>query len=65
MQTKQFVCSTRTSHIEKTGVNRFFLYVRVGRIELPNRAWQARVIPLNHTRFIFYRTDNMYHKAGL
>ena len=29
---------------------RVFVCVRVGRIELPTRAWQARVIPLNHTR---------------
>ena len=24
--------------------------VRVGRIELPSRPWQGRVLPLNHTR---------------
>jgi hypothetical protein len=27
-----------------------FLYVRVGRIELPSHPWQGRVLPLNHTR---------------
>ena len=28
----------------------FSFSVRVGRIELPSRPWQGRVLPLNHTR---------------
>lgn len=27
-----------------------FYVVRVGRIELPSRPWQGRVLPLNHAR---------------
>ena len=27
------------------------LFVRIGRIELPTRPWQGRVLPLNHIRF--------------
>ena len=29
----------------------FTLSVRIGRIELPTRPWQGRVLPLNHIRF--------------
>ena len=28
-----------------------FFAVRVGRIELPSQAWEACVMPLDHTRF--------------
>jgi hypothetical protein len=27
-----------------------YLYVRIGRIELPSYPWQGHVLPLNHTR---------------
>lgn len=29
----------------------FFVSVRIGRIELPIRPWQGRVLPLNHIRY--------------
>ncbi len=32
------------------GAFKLFTHVRVGRIELPSHAWEARVLPLNHTR---------------
>ena len=32
--------------------------VRVGRIELPSRPWQGRILPLNHTRKL--STDILY-----
>ncbi len=36
---------------KKTGIKpAFFYFVRVGRIELPSRPWQGRILPLNHTR---------------
>ncbi len=33
--------------------NRNTLVVRVGRIELPTRPWQGRILPLNHTRDLY------------
>ena len=30
--------------------------VRVGRIELPSRPWQGRILPLNHTRLFISQT---------
>ena len=44
-QTKQFVRSTHP-------IRR--LIVRVGRIELPSVAWEATILPLNHTRKIYF-----------
>ncbi len=29
------------------------IFVRVGRIELPSRPWQGRILPLNHTRILY------------
>ncbi len=34
------------------------VFVRVGRIELPSRPWQVRILPLNHTRSGYILTDS-------
>ena len=46
---EQLAHSTRTYKKRPEGR---FLYVRVGRIELPSSAWKAEVLPLNYTRIV-------------
>jgi hypothetical protein len=35
--------------------------VRVGRIELPSRPWQGRILPLNHTRISLFNRASIRH----
>lgn len=39
--------------------------VRVGRIELPSRPWQGRILPLNHTRNIDLSIENCCFLVGV
>ncbi len=41
------------------------LLVRVGRIELPSTAWEAVILPLNHTREYLYFTSKRITKKFL
>ena len=45
--------TTILSHYFPQTPKRFFL-VRAGRIELPSRPWQGRVLPLNHARSVIF-----------
>ena len=51
MEAKQFASTPRTYKC-KIGTKGclFYMYVRVGRIELPSVAWEATILPLNDTR---------------
>ena len=55
-----------TTATRKTGTKPVFLVaVRPGRIELPNRPWQGRVIPLNHGRSIHQYRMIILHASYL